>query len=107
MAGTPGAPIPAGPSSVTPPENQRALLAHDPAVPVDEREFALLHLASLCAAHDLPRRFGDVRHAARDPRLSEAQLPAVRVQRKVTVELEIVFLHERATLALLREPRIF
>src|SRR6188508_1830381 len=46
------------------PEEQCALLGHDPAVAVDERDLQILNLLGAAAALDLADGLGDVAHAA-------------------------------------------
>ena len=86
----------AGPGHGSTPRTQRALLGHDPAVAVDERDLQVAHLLVAAAALDLADGLGDVAHAAGHARLAEAQLAAVGVEREVAVPAQVVLLDERA-----------
>ena len=61
----------------------------------------------LAAAHDLARALGDVRHAAGEAGLAEAELSAVRVAGEVTLEREVVFADEGLALAARAEAGVF
>ena len=60
---------------VSPLQDQRGLLAHDPAGARDVRGVVLAQLAVVAAALDLARRLDHQRHAAGEPGLTDAELP--------------------------------
>src|SRR5688572_15847414 len=75
-------------------QDQRGLLAHDPARARYVRSVVLAQLAVVADTLDLSRRLYDHRHATGEAGLSGAQHAAVRVAREVALVGQVVVAHE-------------
>src|ERR1700743_1436663 len=87
-------------------QDERRLLGQDAAVAGNKRAVAIGDLSGTRASHDLAGGVTDVVHAAGQPRLTETELAAGRVEREIATEREVVAGDELHPLALLAETRI-
>src|SRR6185503_17509473 len=81
-------------------ENQRAVDADDPAVPVRERELRARDLAFACLPAQLAHRLDHVEHASGEARMYRREQPAVRRHRERAARADPAAFDEAAAFAL-------